>query len=82
LASLLASTNRRDEAALHFERALHNAEPADALTLHNEYGVLLILLGRRDEAAAHFQAALQLDPAFAPARANLEKLQRSKGRPE
>lgn len=82
LASLLASTNRRDEAALHFERALHNAEPADALTLHNEYGVLLILLGRRDEAAAHFQAALQLDPAFAPARANLEKLQKSKGRPE
>ncbi|NLS93434.1 MAG: tetratricopeptide repeat protein [Planctomycetaceae bacterium] len=75
LASLLASMNRHDEAALHFELALQNAEDAEALPLHNEFGVTLIMLGRRDEAAAHFQAALQLDPAFAPAQANLQKLQ-------
>lgn len=77
LASLLASMNRHEEAVVHFKLALQNAEDADALTLHNELGVALIMLGRRDEAASHFRAALELDPGFAPARANLENLQKS-----
>jgi tetratricopeptide (TPR) repeat protein len=76
LASLLASMNRHEEAAVHFERALQNAKPAEAVTLHNEFAVVLIMLGRRGEAAAHLQAALKLNPGFAPARANLQKLQK------
>ncbi|MHB8898636.1 MAG: tetratricopeptide repeat protein, partial [Thermoguttaceae bacterium] len=77
LASLLASMGRHDEAVPHFERALRNAAGAEAVALHHELGVTLAMLARDDEAAAQFRAALQLDPTFAPARTNLDTLQKN-----
>lgn len=64
--------------------------PADALTAfgralaldpnnpwnHNNRGVALAALGQIDAAGQDFEAALKLNPGFAEARSNLEKLRR------
>jgi len=43
---------------------------------HNDLGVALMLRGNYGEAERHFGHALDLDPAYAPARRNLARLQR------
>lgn len=75
-ASLLVSMNRLEEAVPHFERGLQTVEAARAPDVHNDFGIVLAMLGRLNQATAHFAEAVRLRPDFAAARANLARAQR------
>lgn len=57
------------------ERLVRNAmaEFPDAAEPHNLFGIVLIREGDPVRAMKHFRAACDLDPAFVPARVNLER---------
>jgi tetratricopeptide (TPR) repeat protein len=76
LANLLASLpGRQAEAIAHFETALRLLP--NSFVIHFNLGrVLEALPNRQAEAALHFTAALKINPAFAPAREALQRLQR------
>jgi Tfp pilus assembly protein PilF len=79
LASLLVSMNRLNEAVPHFERALQTVDAATAPDIHNNFGIVLAMLGRLDQATAQFSEAVRLRPDFAAAKVNLARA-RSGGR--
>jgi Flp pilus assembly protein TadD len=56
----------------YFRKAL--ALRPDHAETHNNLGAVLQALGQGEEALEHFRRAVALDPANAPAKANLEKL--------
>jgi Flp pilus assembly protein TadD len=62
----------------HLQRAVEaNPESAPA---HSDYGGALAASGRLAEAEAELRRALVLDPAHGPARVNLNRLARLRGR--
>jgi tetratricopeptide (TPR) repeat protein len=70
--NLLLHEGKPAEAAARYEAAL--ASESDQAPLHNNYGVALIQLHRLAEAIAEFEHALAIDPQFAEAKANLQRL--------
>ena len=62
------------DALQHYARAV--ALEPDSAILENNYGGALGSAGRFADALVHVQRALQIDPGYAPARDNLEKLRR------
>jgi tetratricopeptide (TPR) repeat protein len=72
LGNIYVSEAQYDAALEAFGRALA-LDPRDARNFNNR-GVALAALGQTAAARADFEKALQIDPAFAEARANLQKL--------
>jgi len=63
-----------DEAVTTYREALRLGSPSDYLA-HNGLAVALARKGDLRGAVAEFQAALRANPDYAPARANLEKIE-------
>ncbi len=76
LAGALREVGRLDEAIATYRRAHAFPENASSPDVHNNYGIALALAGRPQEAAAAWREALRLNPEFADARTNLERLQK------
>jgi tetratricopeptide (TPR) repeat protein len=74
LALLLFKLGRRAESLAHHQRGA-DLRP-DSAVIQNNFGGALAASGRFGDAIVHVRRALELDPGFAPARANLERLQR------
>jgi DNA-binding NtrC family response regulator len=70
---------RRPDAAISHARAAISAD-ASRPEAFNLLGALLEITGRKAEALRNYRAALALDPAYAPARANLERATTAGGR--
>jgi Tfp pilus assembly protein PilF len=75
LATALDNMGQDEEAENAYKQTI-NLNPAsqNARDAHNNYGLLLVTKKRWSEAKGQFDEALALDPAFGPARLNLEKL--------
>ena len=73
LALLCARSRRLPEAIELFRTAL--ALDSNRPVTHNNLGIAWIMTGEPDSARAHFEAALRLDPDYAEARRNLERLE-------
>jgi protein O-mannosyl-transferase len=69
LGTALLETGRRDEAAIHFQKALE-VQPKYP-EARNNLGNVFFQKGQVDEAVAHYQKALEINPKFALARYNL-----------
>jgi protein O-mannosyl-transferase len=69
LGTALLQTGRRDEAAIHFQKALEVQPKYPAA--RNNLGNVFFQKGQVDEAVAHYQKALEINPNFALARYNL-----------
>ncbi|HEX6738189.1 MAG TPA: tetratricopeptide repeat protein [Vicinamibacteria bacterium] len=73
LGDALRAAGRLGEAEAAYREALQQA-PRDAAIV-NKLGITLALQGRADQARAAFQQALLLEPGFAEAATNLQRLQ-------
>ena len=65
---------RFEEATPLLKRAI--AQKGDVAFFHNNLGIAYEQLGRRQKAVEAFQAALTIDPSYAKARANMERVQK------
>jgi len=74
LGVLLFAANRTADALPHLVRAVELAP--DSAINHSDLGGALAQSGRFDEARKHLLRALELDPDCAPARENLNRLER------
>lgn len=77
LASALVAANRLEAAVPYLQSAIARSTPSRQPHLYNELGIVLARLGRTDEAADQFRQALKIQPDFAPARDNLQRIRRA-----
>jgi Flp pilus assembly protein TadD len=76
LAGALMEVGRLDDSIATYQRALSFPENAASADVHNNYGIALAYRGRTAEAAAAWREALRVNPDFADAKTNLERLQK------
>jgi len=69
---LFARTPRLSDALTHYEAAVR-LRP-DSAEIHNNYAGALFRSGRTADAARELEAALAIDPSYADAKANLERI--------
>jgi len=66
------------DALTHLKRAVEQAP--DSAAAHSDYGGALAAAGQLAMAEAELRRALEIDSSHAPARANLERVRRLRGR--
>jgi Flp pilus assembly protein TadD len=81
LADALVRAGRTEEALPHYLAALE-LKPNAPQFVHNNFGVLLLLLNRTQDAIDHIQESLQLAPNYADAHSNLGHALTISGHPE
>lgn len=77
LATTLVAVNRLDAAIPYFQAAIARSDPPRQPHLYNELGIVYVRLNRPQEAAEQFRQALRVQPDFAPARQNLQRIGRA-----
>jgi Tfp pilus assembly protein PilF len=79
LATCLDNLGETDEAESAYKQTF-NLDPVstNARDAHNNLGLLYLKLKKLKEAKTQFEAALTIDPAFGPARLNLDKLKQQR----
>jgi Tfp pilus assembly protein PilF len=77
LATCLDNLDQADEAESAYRQTI-NLDPAtnNARDAHNNLGLLYLRQKKTKEAKSEFEAALAIDPAFGPARLNLDRLKK------
>jgi tetratricopeptide (TPR) repeat protein len=78
LGALLFAAGRTQDALPHLRAAVERMP--DSAAAHSDYGGALAAIGRFDAASLELRRALQIDPAYAPARDNLDRLARRRPR--